>query len=124
MIDFAAFDRRTVGTSYNTHARVQGKLMFWRIADMSLILNLPSTAEHAFRDAWGDQIDRKGLEALTLEGYREGKLSLGKIAELLGLATNHEADRWLAERGVALNYSADDFRKDCQTIDRLRASQE
>jgi predicted HTH domain antitoxin len=91
---------------------------------MSLILNLPASAEHAFRDAWGDQIDRKGLEALALQGYREGKLSLGKIAELLGLATNDEADRWLAERGVSLNYSVDDFRMDCHTLDRLRASLE
>ncbi len=91
---------------------------------MSLILNLPSSAESVFRDAWGDQIDRKGLEALALEGYREGKLSLGKLAELLGLATTHEADRWLAERGVALNYSIVDFRKDCHTLDRLRASHE
>jgi predicted HTH domain antitoxin len=95
-----------------------------RTIDMALVLNLPSPAEHAFRDAWGDQIDRKGLEALALEGYREGKLSLGKLAELLGFATPHAADHWLAERGVALNYSADDFRKDCRTLDRLRASQE
>ena len=91
---------------------------------MSLILNIPSSAEHAFRDAWGDQIDRKGLEALALEGYREGKLSVGKLAELLGLATTHDADRWLAERGVALNYSVDEFHKDCHTLDRLRESQE
>jgi predicted HTH domain antitoxin len=91
---------------------------------MALILNLPSPAEHAFRDAWGDQIDRKGLEALALEGYREGKLSLGKLAELLGLATTLDADRWLAERGVVLNYSVEDFRKDCRTLDRLRTPQE
>jgi len=91
---------------------------------MTLILNLPSPAEHAFRDAWGDQIDRKGLEALALEGYREGKLSLGKLAELLGLATTHDADRWLAERGVALNYAVDDFHNDCRTLDHLRESQE
>ncbi len=91
---------------------------------MSLILNLPSSAESVFRDAWGDQIDRKGLEALALEGYREGKLSLGKFAELLGLATAQDADRWLRERGVALNYSIDDFRKDCQTLDHLRTPRE
>ena len=91
---------------------------------MTLILNLPSPAEHAFRDAWGDQIDRKGLEALALEGYREGKLSLGKLAELLGLATTHDADRWLAERGVALNYAVGDFHNDCRTLDHLRESRE
>ena len=88
---------------------------------MSLTLNLPSSAERAFLDAWGDQIDRKGLEALAMEGYREGKLSLGKFAELLGFATTHDADRWLAERGVTLNYSADNFREDCRSVDRLRA---
>jgi predicted HTH domain antitoxin len=88
---------------------------------MSLVLNLPSSAEDAFRNAWGDQIDRKGLEALAIEGYREGKLSLGKLTELLGLPTTQDADRWLAERGVALNYSIDDFREDCRTLDRLRA---
>jgi predicted HTH domain antitoxin len=91
---------------------------------MSLILNLPTSAETVFRDAWGDQIDQKGLEALALEGYRDGKLSLGKLAELLGLATTQDADRWLAERGIALNYSVEDFRNDCRTLDRLRASGE
>ena len=48
---------------------------------MSLTLNLPDSAERTFRQAWGDEIDRKGLEALAMEGYREGKLSLGKLAE-------------------------------------------
>jgi len=91
---------------------------------MALILNLPASAEAAFRDAWGDQIDRKGLEALALEGYRDGKLSVGKLAELLGLATTQDADRWLAERGLPLNYSVDDFRNDCRTLDRLHADQE
>ena len=91
---------------------------------MPLILNLSSSAEHAFRDVWGDQIDQKGLEALAIEGYREGKLSLGKVAELLGLPTTQDADQWLADRGVALNYSADDFREDCRTLDRLRALRE
>jgi predicted HTH domain antitoxin len=87
---------------------------------MSLTLNLPPSAEHAFRDAWGDQIDRKGLEALAVQGYREGKLSLGKLAELLEFATTVDADQWLADRGVAMNYSADDFRKDCETLDEFR----
>jgi predicted HTH domain antitoxin len=89
---------------------------------MSLVLNLPSSAEAAFRNAWGDQIDRKGLEALALEGYRDGKLSVGKLAELLGLSTTHDANQWLAERGIPLNYSIDDFRNDCRTLDQLRAS--
>jgi predicted HTH domain antitoxin len=69
----------------------------------------------------GDDIDRKGLEALAIEGYREGKLSLGKLAELLGFATTHDANRWLAERGVPLNYSVKDFHDDCGTLDRLRS---
>jgi predicted HTH domain antitoxin len=88
---------------------------------MSLTLNLPPSAERAFLDAWGDQIDKKGLEALAVEGYREGKLSLGKLAELLGFETTHEADQWLADRAVAINYSVNEFRKDCRTLDALRS---
>jgi predicted HTH domain antitoxin len=68
------------------------------------------------------QIDRKGLEALAIEGYREGKLSLGEVAELLGLATSLDADRWLAELGVGLRYSPDDFQEDCRTLDKLRST--
>lgn len=49
---------------------------------------------------------------------------MGKLAELLGLATTHDADRWLAERGVVLNYAVDDFHNDCRTLDHLRKSQE
>lgn len=91
---------------------------------MALTLNLPASAERTFRQAWGDDIDRKGLEALAIEGYREGKLSLGKLAELLGFATTHDADRWLAERGVALNYSVEDFHDDCGTLDRLGSARD
>ncbi len=83
---------------------------------MSLTLNFPLSAEQAFLTAWGDR-----LEALAIEGYREGKLSLGTLAELLGFATTHEADRRLAERCVPLNYSENDFREDCRTLGRLRS---
>ncbi|NLY01114.1 MAG: UPF0175 family protein [Rhodopirellula sp.] len=91
---------------------------------MSITLNLPASAEQAFRQAWGDEIDRKGLEALAIEGYREGKLSLGKLAELLGFPTTHDADRWLADRGVALNYSVEDFRADCRTLGCLNSARD
>lgn len=91
---------------------------------MSLTLNLPASAEQTFRQAWGDEIDRKGLEALATEGYREGKLSLGRLVELLGFATTHDADRWLAERGVRLKYSARDFRADCLTLDGFRSARD
>ena len=89
---------------------------------MALTLNVSPSAEQAFRAAWGNQLDRAALEALLIEGYREGKLSIGKLTELLGMATTHDADAWLASRGVALNYTADDFIADCRSIDTLRSA--
>jgi predicted HTH domain antitoxin len=58
-------------------------------------------------------------EAFIIEGYRAGRLSLGQIATLLSLSTRLEAERWLAERRVPLNYDIDDFDRDCETLGKL-----
>jgi predicted HTH domain antitoxin len=87
---------------------------------MAMLLDIPASAEEDFRRLWGSQLDRKGLEALAIEAYRERHLSVGKLAEMLGFATSQQADQWLAEHGVALSYSAEDYAKDCDVIDQLR----
>lgn len=87
---------------------------------MAMLLDIPASAEAVFRRLWGSQLDRKGLEALAIEAYRERHLSVGKLAELLGFATSQQADQWLGERGVALNYSPEDYAKDCRVLGRLR----
>ena len=50
-------------------------------------------------------------DALLIEAYRLGKLRIGLLARALGMGVA-EADQWLAQRGVSLNYSFQDFKAD------------
>jgi len=58
-------------------------------------------------------------QTMAVELYREGRLSLGKAKELAGFANKREMFRLLAERGVAVDYTADDAVADNALLDRL-----
>ncbi|MEN8218246.1 MAG: UPF0175 family protein [Pseudomonadota bacterium] len=58
-------------------------------------------------------------QTLAVEFYREGKLSLGKAREFAGLSNKWEMIQLLNERGVDLNYSADDSIADLETLNKL-----
>jgi predicted HTH domain antitoxin len=89
---------------------------------MPLTLQMPPSVEQAVREAWGDRLDGAAMEALLIAAYREGKISVGKLAEVLELSTAIEAEGWLAARGLNLNYTAEDFAADCRSIDTLRST--
>ena len=86
---------------------------------MNITINIPETAEAAFRQAWGQNLSRAAFEALLIEGYRSGKLSTGDIAEALNFETRLAAEQWLAARQVSLNYSLADLEADRATLDRV-----
>lgn len=86
---------------------------------MTLSLNIPKEAEQALREAWGAGLDRAAFEALVVEGYRSGKFGAGQVRRLLGLESRWDAEQWLGQRGVSLNYSADDLNSDRETLDRV-----
>lgn len=54
--------------------------------------------------------------SLAVELYREGRLSLGKAAELAGVKSKWEMLLLLNERGVPLDYTVQDAEKDLQTL--------
>jgi len=63
--------------------------------------------------------DQLGLfikRSLAVELYREGRLSLGKAAELAGIKSKWEMLMLLSERGVPLDYTADDAEMDFKTL--------
>lgn len=66
----------------------------------------------------GNRMAREKYEmrSLAVEFYREGKLSLGKAAELAGTKSKWEMLMLLSERGVPLDYTADDAKKDLRTL--------
>ena len=67
----------------------------------------------------GNRIARERLKNGTpaVELYREGRLSLGKAAELAGIKSKWEMLMLLNERGVPLDYTARDAKKDLQTLE-------
>lgn len=67
--------------------------------------------------------DEKGLsETVTknfiIELYREGMISLGKAADILGM-TKEEMRALLKERDVPLNYDSTELEKDRETWKRM-----
>ena len=55
---------------------------------------------------------------VAAEGYRSGQLSIGQVAELLGLGVI-QAEAFLRGRGVNLNHSAADLQRDTETVNSI-----
>jgi predicted HTH domain antitoxin len=58
-------------------------------------------------------------EGFLIHLYRSGLLSIGQIAQALGLETRHQAEVWLGERGVEWNYGVDELDLDRRTLDEF-----
>lgn len=87
---------------------------------MAISFQLENALEEQLRRDLGD-LGQAARDALFIDAYRKGKLSIGRLAKTLGIGVI-EADRWLAERGVPLNYGFEDFQSDTQTLRELRDS--
>jgi predicted HTH domain antitoxin len=85
---------------------------------MAITITLPPDLENELRKEFPD-LEQAAKESLFIESYRTGRISLGTLAEGMGLPTTVVAQEWLASRGVALNYGTEDFEQDLRTIDRL-----
>lgn len=86
----------------------------------SITVTLPDDIAHHLAPA--HQLERMTLEALALEGYREGKLSSGQLRRLLGCHTRAQVHAFLKQHGVFLHYGNDDLRHDREAGDTLPAA--
>jgi predicted HTH domain antitoxin len=86
---------------------------------VTVTFQLADDLEQQLQRDLGD-LGQAARDALLIEAYRRGKLSVGRLAHTLGIDVL-EADAWLAARGVPLNYTAEDFQADQQTLRALRA---
>jgi predicted HTH domain antitoxin len=82
---------------------------------MDIVISIPEGVEIQLEAAFGRDLARAAREALAIEGYRTERLSLGQVAELLGVSTI-EADRFLKERDVPLLYTSDDYARDREAL--------
>ncbi len=55
-------------------------------------------------------------QTVAIELYREGKISLGKAAELAGVRNKWEMVVLLSEHGVSIHYTAQDANSDLKTL--------
>ena len=85
---------------------------------MTITFQLEDDLERQLRRDLGD-LSQAARDALLVEAYRMGKLSIGRLARTLGVGVV-DADRWLAQRGVPLNYTFEDFTADQNTLRELR----
>ena len=84
---------------------------------MAIRFDLPGKIEDDLREELGD-LNRAAKEALFIECYREGRISIGYLAQALGMGVI-EADDWLHKRGVPLNYTPEDLRADVEALERI-----
>jgi predicted HTH domain antitoxin len=85
---------------------------------MAISINIPKEVEDILRSEWGGNLEQATKEALLIESYRTGRITLGSLAQTLGLS-RWDAEAWLGARGVKWNYDADDLEADHQTLSRL-----
>src|SRR6202041_1724962 len=60
----------------------------------------------------GQDLSRAAFEALALAAYREPKISLAQLPQLLGYETRVEVDAFLKSHGVELEYTLEDVERD------------
>lgn len=85
---------------------------------MAITISLPDSVERQLASAWNDDLDRKALEAVVVEGYRQAILSRGQVSELLGLDF-WETEAFLKDREASLGHGLHEVAKDIATLKRL-----
>lgn len=77
---------------------------------MTITLEIPEEIGRQLEAAWNGDPTRRILEALAIEGYRQGTLSRRQVSEMLGLSF-YETEGLLKERDAVPPCSMDEV--DC-----------
>jgi predicted HTH domain antitoxin len=84
---------------------------------MIITLDLPANIGQSLSDGWRD-VPRKTLEALAVQGYKDGVLTRGQVSEMLSM-NYWETEAFLKENGAYLHYDEKDLEEDHETHQRL-----
>lgn len=88
------------------------------MSEVKTTLNLPASFPHSVKVS-ESEIPDFIKRTLAIELYREGKLSLGKAAELAGAKNKWEMLTILDKSGVPLNYTIEDIDEDLDALERI-----
>ncbi len=78
---------------------------------MTVTIQLPADISAALGAQW-DDVPRRSLEAIALEGYRSGALSEEQVRRVLGLETRFHVHAMLKEHHVPLHFTRADLDDD------------
>lgn len=67
----------------------------------------------------GGEVERRVLEALALDEFRQGHLSRAELRRLLGFCTRMKLDEFLAAHGVSGTYTLADLERERRDLQRL-----
>ncbi len=81
-----------------------------------IAVDLPEEIAKRLQAAWRD-VPRGALEAVALEGYRDGTLTRDEVGHLLGLSF-WETEAFLKKRQAYLAYAEEDLEQDRSDLDR------
>lgn len=81
---------------------------------MQVAIEIPEDVASELSLAWKD-LSRGALEAIALEGYRDGTLGRGQVGKILGLSC-WETEAFLKVRQAYLAYSQDDLDQDRRAL--------
>ena len=85
---------------------------------MKVAIQLPDDIAQQLHDKWGDDLPRRVLESIALEGYRARILGESQLRRLLGFETRFDVHAFLKEHEVPL-YTLDDLQHDRETLRQL-----
>ena len=85
---------------------------------MAITLELPQEIELQLQEEWNGELARRVLEALAVEGYRQGVLSRGQVSELLGLSFQ-ETEAFLKTREAYSPYSLEEVERGRAALEGL-----
>ncbi len=84
---------------------------------MEITIHIPDDLARSLRQAVGD-LSRRTLEALAIDGYRQGSLTQLQVGQLLGLSRNETED--LLGRHLALyDYDPAELDREARAFEKL-----
>ena len=81
---------------------------------MRVTIDLPEDVSAALRDRW-DDVPRRSLEAIAVQGYRTGALTEAQVRRLLHLESRFQVHALFKEHHVPLRYTEADLEEDLRT---------
>ena len=73
---------------------------------MPISFEIPAELEAGLAAEFGD-LNRVAKEAFVIQSYRSGKISVGVVAQLLGLESRWDAERWLKDHNIPMPLTHD-----------------